>query len=234
MAPEQDNSAQEAKHGSSGGCILKGCITCLVLLMLVGGYCTYKAKDWAREGAAFLMVHASETGIKSLELGSTEKEEEILVPIRELGEKIKTGEVSLAEGKAIATALMEGPVVHSLICKTAEAKYLTHSNLPQEEIETASLITNRFMQAMIADKVEDETIDEIKNIITVKVVGKEQPQFKDSLTEDEIRKVVAIMQQTADEAEISAERVEINIGEELRKAIDAGLNTANTEPEVEG
>jgi len=241
LASEDRSEALASKGG--GGCFLKGCLVCLILMVLVGGYCAYRAKSWARSSAAFLMVHASETGIKSLELDAKE-EEEILAPVRELAEQLKAGDVSLVQSGAIAKSVMEGPVVHALICKVAEAKYLKTSTLPQEELGAAMTTANRFMQAMIAKKVPDDTVNQIREIIAVRVgethsvhVGtsgtssssNEQWQLKDKLTDDEIRQAVTIMQQAADGAGIGPDKVEIKIGEELRKAIHAGLVSAQSE-----
>lgn len=222
--------SRKKESGGCGSMLMTGCtviiVGFIVFLLGFGIYAYYKAEDWTRDSAAYLLEHAAQAGVKQLKLPTKEEEEKILVPVRELAGKIRAKQVSPEQAKAIATAVMESPAILAILCRTAELQYLNPSGLSEKEKTSASADVNRFLYALISEKVDKATLQSLKDIAFVEVVGQNQPQLKEKLTDEELRQALGIIKDAAEKAGVTGRQPPFDLGDAIRKAIDKGMSTA--------
>lgn len=222
------NGTDVPEQKSGDGCgkaIGIGCLVMLVVLCICG-FLVVKFKD-----RIFCSIMAKGTLVAGEGiLGQTQlpeaEREAAMVPIRELAEKIKRGEVSKEQAAAIAEAFAEGPLLMLMMARGAELKYLVPSELPDEEKKAGSITLSRFAWGMTEQKIDNAKAQAAFDKISIKTRdadGKETVQLKQSLTTEELREWLQIMKDAADAAGIEDKHFEVNIPEEIRKAIDAGL-----------
>lgn len=128
----------EKKGDGCGKAIGIGCVVVL-LLLAVAGVLAVKFKDRILRSLAAKATLVGGEGI----LGQTQlpeaEREAAMVPIRELADKIKRGEVNAEQAGMIAQALAEGPLLMLMMARAAEMKYLLPSELPPDEKKAGSV-----------------------------------------------------------------------------------------------
>jgi hypothetical protein len=111
-----------------------------------------------------------------------------------------------------------------------EAKYFDQSGLSDEEKTAGHVTLNRFMQAVVNDKVPQATMDQVmEHIADRKPGGDDQWELKESVTDDQLRELLADAKAAADAAEIPAEIPEVDPSEEVRQIVDDVLGEAQVE-----
>ena len=108
-------------------------------------------------------------------------------------------------------------------------KYVQAGALSEDEKKAAHITVTRFTQGLIDETVSTETKDEITAIVTETSVdssGDESTDLKDSITDEELKECLKLMKDAADKAGIENKEFKVDIAEEIRKAIEAGLASA--------
>ena len=216
------------QHPSSGMPLwikvaLGGCLLLLVLIVSCGYLVVKNAKGVARELTATFV----EAGAKALVSELPPDEQKTVAPLIEaFAQSIRDGRVSLGQGAAVADALAEGPVVTVIIARGFEVKYLQASGLSDQEKQAGHRAITRYCYGVVEELVPESTREELGDIVTVQVGSGNQGnrQLKDSLTDEEVRLCLQIMEGAADEAGIEDKEFQVDLGAEIQKAINYGMS----------
>ena len=103
----------------------------------------------------------------------------------------------------------------------AEEQYINPSDLSDEEKADALLTLQRFARGVFEKSIPQKALDEITAPIKVGPVG--QQELKETITTDELKALIEAARARADEAGVPNEPFEVNIADEIDKAIDAAL-----------
>jgi hypothetical protein len=203
------------------GCFL-GCLGVLVVLAIVGAIGAYvvaqKAPDFIRETIA--------KGINESDLKPEDKKM-VLQQVDRLVEGYKADKVDLQKLGQLAEDFVQSPLMDLLIAFGAKVKYIDKSGLTPEEKTEAERTLHRVARGVIEEKISQEQLDIALNHISNKV-GQSR-QFKDEVTDEELRAFLQECKRLADEAMIPDEDVQVDIGGELKKLVDKALGEAHDE-----
>ena len=148
----------------------------------------------------------------------TDQRESILTEIKQLGDDFKSGKVSMEQLAKIAQEIADGPLIPLAGVQAARQKYVEPSEMTQAEKAEAILSLQRFARGVHEKKIRKNEIDDV-----VKPVSDIGPNGRWSLkakpTRMEIDQFIANVKARADEAKIPNEPFDLNIAEELKKAI---------------
>jgi hypothetical protein len=203
-------------RGSRGGILRVLLIIFGVLFLCVVIIGVYVGLHWKQWTADFANVAAQEM-VKESGLPDDQKEE-ILSEIRHLGDDFKTGKISTEELAQIMKNVAESPLIALAGVQAAQQKYIEPSDMTAKEKADGILTLQRFARGVYEHKISKETLDDV-----VKPIAELRPngnwRLKDHPTRMEIDQFLDNAKARADEAMIPNEPYDLNIADELRKAI---------------
>lgn len=221
----QDPDRVPEKKGLSG-CAIAG-IGCGVIVVLgvlavvLGGF--WVANN-AREFGTDLAVTAMKEGLNELEVPDDQRKR-MHDRIDDIGQQFKDGNLELEQVAAIFKKLSESPILPAGVSLFVKRVYIRDSGLDEEEKAAADTAIQRFARGVI-----DNSISEAKREAVLDMISTKKPdgnrEFKQKLTDDELRDFLKAVTETADEAGVPAEVPEINFADEFDKAIDEALGEA--------
>lgn len=227
------------RGGALAGCLIV--LGVLVVLAIVGVVIVLMNwKGWAASAAKSI----AEQAIQASDLPESEKAE-VLAEITRVTDGFKNGDISIEDFLNIAGDIGEGPLIPAAIVGGFEAMYLEQSGLSDEEKEAGGLALSRVAHAVSDDTIDADALVSIFNPIqTADTTGSgvhiNHPKFtlhlKDpkDCSDDELREVIANATKAADEAGVPNERMEFDVSDEIRKAIDRATGLLEDEtPEGE-
>jgi len=189
----------------------------LFLCVIIGAvYVAMHFKEWA---ADFAYMAAQEIVTDS---GLPENQRTaILAEIRQLGDDYKTGKVSTEELARVAQTISESPLIPLAGVQFARHKYIEPSDMSEKEKGEAVLAVQRFARGVYEKKIPKEDVDN-----TMMPIADQKPngswKMKESPTRMELDQFIANAKARADAAMIPHEPFDLDIAEELRKAIHRG------------
>lgn len=221
----QDQGRIPEKKGLSG-CAIAG-IGCGVIVVLgvlavvLGGF--WVANN-AREFGTDIAVTAMKEGLNELEVPDDQRKR-MHDRIDDVGQQFKDGKLELEQVAAIFKKLSESPILPAGVSLFVKRVYIRDSGLDEEEKAAADIAIQRFSRGVI-----DGTIPEAKREAVLDMISTKKPdgnrEFKQKLTDDELRDFLKAVTETADEAGVPAEVPEVNFADEFDKAIDDALGEA--------
>jgi len=203
-------------RGNRGG-VLKIILIILgvifVCLVLAGIYVGTHWKGWVATAANT----ATQQIVKDSGLPQDQRET-IIKEIRQLGDDFKSGKVTTEELGRITKAIADSPLLPLAGVQAARQKYVDPSDMTPKEKDAAILTLQRFARGVHEKKIRKETIDDV-----VKPVADLMPngrwKLKDKPTRMELNQFLENAKAKADDAMIPNEPFDLNIAEELKKAI---------------
>jgi hypothetical protein len=142
----------------------------------------------------------------------------ILADIRQLGDDFTSGKVTTEQLGKITETVAESPLLALAGVQAARQKYIEPSDMTAKEKEDAVLALQRFARGVHEKKIPKEAIDDV-----VKPVAELLPngrwKLKDKPTRMEIDQLIENAKAKADEVMIPNEPFDLNIADELKKAI---------------
>jgi hypothetical protein len=203
-------------HGNRGGIVRILLIifgVFFLCLVITGIYIAMHWKGWAADVAnAAAQQIVRESGLPD------EQREDILTEIRQLGDDFKTGKISTEELGRVAKAIAESPLIPLAGIQAAREKYIEPSNMTQAQKAAGILSLQRFARGVHERKISKEIVDDV-----IKPITELQPngrwRLKEHPTQLEIEQLIENAKARADEAMIPDEPFDLNIADELRKAI---------------
>jgi hypothetical protein len=189
----------------------------LFLCVVIGGiYIAMHMKEWA---ADFAKLAAQEL-IKESGLPEDQRTA-ILGEIQQLADDYKSGKISTEELTRVAKTIGESPLIPLAGVQVARHKYIEPSNMTEQEKTDAILAVQRLARGVYEKKISKEEIDEITKPIA-DLRRDRNWTLKENPTRMEIDQFIANAKAAADAAMIPNEPFDLNIAEELKKAIHGG------------
>jgi len=186
----------------------------LFLLLVVTGI--YVATHWKGWTADFANVAAQQV-IKESGLPDDQRDA-IMSEIKQLGDDFKSGRISTEELGRVAKAIADSPLIPLAGVQAARHKYVEPSDMSPKEKDAAIRSLQRFARGVHEKKIPKDTIDDV-----IKPVAEIKPNsrwsLKDNPTRMELDQFIANVKARADDAKIPNEPFDLNIADELRKAI---------------
>jgi len=206
--------------GNRGG-ILKVLLIIFGVLFLcvviVGIYVAMHFKEWTVDLANL----AAEQIVQDSGLPDDQKTS-ILSDIKQLGEDYKSGKVSTEELARVAQTISDSPLIPLAGVQYAREKYIEPSEMTQKEKGEAILALQRFARGVYEKKIPKDTVEDITKPVSEVNQANGRRKMKDNPTRMEIDQFVANAKASADAAMIPNEPFDLNIADELKKAIHGG------------
>jgi hypothetical protein len=202
--------------GNRGGILKILLIVFAVIAVIVIGCGIYVATHWKGWAADFANTATAEI-IKESGLPQ-DQQNAILAEVDRLGDDFRNGRIDTEGIARVAKAVAESPLLPLGGVQMARTKYIEPSDMTEKEKAEATLSLQRFARGVFEKKIQPNEIDDvIKPITELKENGRWQ--LKDNPTRMEVDQFVANAKARADDAKIPQEPFEVNVAEELKKAI---------------
>ncbi|MEM7260537.1 MAG: hypothetical protein AAF488_01005 [Planctomycetota bacterium] len=195
------------------GCMVVGG-GCGLLLVIMIGLGIYVAMNWESIVGGFYRT-AARTVIEASDL-PTEQKDQIFVIIDRVIEDFQSGEIDQVVLNRIADNV--APVVQAVLGVSAVERYINPSGLSDEEKSAGRMAVWRVVEAMFKGTVSDADMDRLRAIVD-KTPDSEETNLKESLTDEEVRELIAVAREAADKAEIPEEVAEPDVADEIEKAV---------------
>lgn len=216
----------------------KGCLIAFgIVMVIVIGLGITAALTWKRFAAMGVNAIAT-NAVTSSQLPQDQKDR-ILTKITGVTSDFKDGKVSFPEMMHVMESVANSPLIPLAVMAGVEAKYFAKSGLIADEKAAAKVAIQRFSHGVadgkltmtdmstamdsIATRSSTTTVTTSSGSSTTTTSSQNNFQLKPTVTDEELRKFIGDVKEKADKAQIAEEVPEMNIAEEIEKAIDAGL-----------
>lgn len=182
-------------------------------LVIAGIYIGTHWKGWVASAAnSATQQIVKESGLPP------DQQNAIVGEIKQLGDDFASGKVTTEQLGEITRTIAESPLLALAGVQAARQKYVEPSDMTPKEKEAAVRTLQRFGRGVHEKKIDKEAIDDV-----VKPVADLMPngkwRLKDNPTRMEIDQLLENAKARADEAMVPDEPFDLNIAEELKKAI---------------
>lgn len=222
----------------------KGCLIAFVVaLVLVIGLGVTAALTWRRMVAASVTLGVTEM-VKASQLPEEQKGR-IMTKVTAVTDDFKSGRITLRQFGHVFQTVAEGPLMPLAAMWGVQERYFAKSGLTEEEKTAAIRAIHRFSHGVAEGTLNMDDLNvAMKHVATgngtmtvtrtssdgsVKKVTTSTGNFnfKPKVTDEELRQFIADVKAKADEAKIAEDVPELNIADEVEKAIDKGLTRTN-------
>lgn len=201
--------------------LLFGCLGFFFILLLfcggVGVYFYYNAgKMMAGLARTFIveMVNQSEL--------SAEDKQQVIAQVDRVVDAYKAGRLTSQDMEKVAQELQKSPLPIMFMTYAAKAKYIDQSGLTDEEKRAANQALMRFGRGVIDKKISESDAQALFDSVTEPGPGSEK-KLKESLTDQELRDLIAKAKKLADDAQIPEEIPPVDIGDEIERVLNNAL-----------
>jgi hypothetical protein len=199
------------------GCLL-GCLAAVIVFFVVGAIAVFwvsrNFRTWFSAGASVLVNQA----VDESELPVEEKQQ-IKDHVKDFFAAYEEGRISNDQLGLLVQKFAESPLMTTFVASAVETKYLDKSGLSEEEKADARLTLQRFMRGVIDNKIDNQA-----RTRALSNVADPQPdgnwQFRETVTDAEIRAFVTEAKKAADDAQIPPEPPEFDPSDEVKRIID--------------
>ena len=196
------------------GCALAGL---LVIAIGIGVWVAFNWKGWAADASK--AVTAQVVAQSSL---SPEDKARIIKRIDQLADDFKSGKLSSEQAKKVLEQIGQSPLFPIAMVMAAEDKYVKPSGLSEDDKAAARLTLQRLARGAFEKKIPEADLQEVMQLLMQKQADGRQ-QLKQTLTDAELTAFLEKAEEKADAATVPDEPFEVNIADELEKAIDRAL-----------
>jgi hypothetical protein len=214
------------RPSSGNGCLwamLFGGLGFVVVVALVCGIGGYYAVKNAKSFAISIARDVAVNVVKESEL-SEEDKQEIIVQVDRVVAAYKDGEIDEKDLEKILKEIQSSPLIPLAVVYGMEKQYLDKSGLTDEEKADAKKQLQRLIRGAMEKKIADSDVEKLMAPLQQTGPNGEQ-QMKQTLTDEEIKTFVAGAKKLADDAMVPDEEFQVDIGEEVKRIVDAGLGT---------
>ncbi len=203
-----------------------GCATCLIMclgMMFVcvvacgvgGWFVMKKAPDWARD-AVVATIEGSDL---------TEADKQIVTQqVDRVITEYKAGRISMEQLGQIAEEFSESPLPTLMMAMAAEEAYIKSSGLEQAEKEQAKRTLQRVARGVFEEHIESDELNTALDYVSTQDANGAR-QFNHPVADEERRNMLAECKRLADDSNVPDEDYKVNVGEQLKAAIDRALAT---------
>jgi hypothetical protein len=222
VAPAAPRAAAPQKKGmSAGSCIAIGCLSLVGLLIIAGAIVAYNFKDLATKiGRVAAVAMIEEVGMPD------EMEKGFITEIDRVVDAYKSDEISTEELGAFFEKLGDSPLIPMTSVLLADIHYLQPSGLSPDEKKRGSLELQRFGRGAVEEKLADKDVEEAVALISRKK-SDDQTEFRSTLSDPEVRNLIATVKAKADAAGIPDEPYDVDPVAEFKKLVDQALKVGS-------
>jgi hypothetical protein len=239
MSMTQSTLTRDQNTNLRRGSWQKGCLIAFVVVMVLAiGLAVTAALTWRRIMASG-MNSAANAMVTQSALPQDQKDR-ILAKVSGVTSDFKDGKVSMQQVGMVMQAVVESPLIPLAVMAGVEAKYFAKSGLNADEKAGAKVAIQRFARGVADEKLTMDDMGSVMapissrtSVVTTSTSGGAARagvttqngnfQLKPTVTDEELRKFISDVKEKADKAQIAENVPEMNIAEEIEKAIDAGL-----------
>lgn len=211
-SPPQPSGCRNFAMGC--GCAI-GC-----LLLVVVALSVWIAMNWKHWAAVFTKQAAADAVAKSSL--SPDDKARVLKRINQLADDFEAGKVSLQQVGQVMEQIAQSPLLPLGLVMAADEKYVKPSGLSDEEKDAGRRTLQRLARGAFEKTIPEHDTQEV-----MKLVMDHQPdgseRLKERLTDNELKAFLEKAKEKADAANVPDEPFEVNIADELEKAIDKAL-----------
>jgi hypothetical protein len=205
------------------GCLL-GCLGVVVVLLVLGTVAAiWISRNW-KSWAASSMSVAVKQGIDQTDLPAEEKAQ-INDEINRAADMFADGRLSGEQAARLIQKAMNSPLMTVFVASAAEKKYIDGSGLSEEEKAEAKITLQRFLRGSFDEDIDRSSIDAALRHVSDKQPNG-QPQFRDKVSDAELREFLAEAKKAADEANVPEQPQAVDPSDEVKRIIDEAM----TEP----
>ena len=212
------------------GCLL-GCLGMVVVLTIVAGVGAW----WGVKQIPSLARNVIEKAVNESDLPAEDKQM-VLVQVDRLIDGYEQGKVDMQKLGQLVENFSESPLMDLMIAYAAKVKYIDPSGLTAEEKTEAERVLQRVARGVVEEKIPDDELDVALNHIS-NDLGNGGRQFRENVSDAELRAFIKECKKLADDAEIPEEEYKVDIGAELKKLVDEALGEVSevkdAEPQAE-
>ncbi len=213
----------ESTPQQSSGCrnLALGCgcaAGCLLLVAVgIGVWVSMNWKNWVADIGKQVAADA----VAKSSLPEVDKAR-IRNRINQLADDFKAGKVSTEQLGKVMEQIAQSPLLPLGLVMAADEKYVKPSGLTDEDKDAGRRTLQRLARGVFEKSIPDNDKQEV-----MKLVMEPQPgggeRLKERLTDDELKAFLEKAKEKADAASIPDEPFEVNIADEIEKAIDKVL-----------
>ncbi len=211
-APPQPSGCRTFVRGC--GCALG---VLLLVVLAVGVWVAVSWKGWAAD----LTKKGAEEAVKKSSMPAADKAR-VLKRINDLADEFKAGRLSTKQARRVMEQIAKSPLLPIGIVMAIDENYLKPSGLTDDEKAAGRRAVQRFARGAFEEKISKHELKELMKLISTTSADGQQ-QIKQHLTDAELNAFLEKAKGTADAAEVPDEPFEVNIADELEKAIDQAL-----------
>lgn len=217
---------------SRRGSFKTGCLIAVgvVLVLLVGGgiFVATQWKGWAAAGITAM----AEAMTQQSDLPQDQKDK-VLASIKGVADDFKSGKITTEQLGKVMEEIASGPLLPVGIVAAAEEKYMKPSGLTPEEKAAGERTMQRFARALFEKKVGEADAQKVLEPISQgqlhfstngqQTSAQQNFRLKDKVNDAELRDFLARAKSKVDELHVPDEAFNVNVAEELDKAIQKAL-----------
>lgn len=232
------------------GNLLVGCgvvLLIFVILLAIGGYIV--ATNW-RGWTASKSTKMIDTMLTSAQIDA-EEHSEIMVHVTELMQRFEDKDITLEQLGGVAKQLAKSPIIPSAMVISIDRLYIAQSDLSDEEKAQGRIDLARYTEGLFDESIEPDSINDVlESVIThspddndirlnlkIDENGRTVTALRsaDEVTTEDLQQLLATAKSLADEAGITETPQEVDLSDEIQRAIGIALGeiTVEEEPEIE-
>lgn len=228
MGVEIDGGGGGKRHTLLLGCLISVGVV-FVLLAAGGWYAWSHARGWAADGIESAMKQLA----ANADLGDEERAQ-VETELQRFVEAFRRGDVTFAELGQVAQAVSKSPLIPAAVLYGARTQYLQPSGLSDEEKTAGSLELSRLARGVYEGSIEPSLLAKVFGPISTTTgsgrgVHVSTPNFQlhlrppEDVTDEELREVIKLATQEADQAGVPDEPFTIDASDEIHKAMTQAL-----------
>lgn len=243
----QTNTLSRSRRSfpSRRGNLLVGCGVVLLIFVILAGIAVFVVATKWRGWAASTSTKMVDTMLTKAQIDPVEHDE-IMVHVNSMMERFENKEITLEQIRRIVEELAESPVIPAALVIAIDRLYITSSGLPEEERQQARIDLTRFAQGLFEESINPNSIDEVLKPVVTNTPDKDDIRLNlkldengstitalrsaDEVSDEELRTLIATAKAKADEAEIGENPPQIDLSDEIAKAIGTALGEITPEP----
>ena len=227
---DRDDYVQDPETDSKPG--MSGCakagIGCAVVLgicaiaAVIGGI--WVSRNFRELGTDFAISMTTNV-VKEGQLPE-EQEKRIIARLNDVGAKFKRGDITGKQVEKLLKAFMEGPLMPASSAIVVKRAYIDKSGFDEAEAAAANIAVQRFVRGVVDETIPEPRREGVLDRISVRK-GQNNREFKQKLTDNELRLFIEDAAAAADEAGVAEEVPEINFADEFDKVVDEAIGVAS-------
>jgi len=206
---------KRASRGPSG-CLIAFIVT-MILLAVGVTVLIINIKSIAARAVAMII----EKTIEDSDL-AVEQKTQLIARIGRLRDDYIDGKISDEQLRRVAEEIAEGPLLLVGAVYHLDSEFVAKSGLSEDEKKAAKLTLQRVARGVHEKTIPWENLDPLFRIISDTDADGER-ELKKKVTDPELRDFLKLAEQEADKAAVPKEPMQIDLAEELDKAIERAL-----------